>query len=322
MSLTLKPKPSLQDFIETCSPLYKIPELEQAMHRRVESIVQELLAFEPEADPVKNLTQFLCRDPNFLGVLLALTNLSQEKFLRILTAERFTTRDHGKEWGAKEIYARMKRDEVFAERIARLFLEGRSSQVLVRQVADFYLAQLSLPQNWDAVIRDRSVIENVIRKKLTGEYIDKKGEAVEALIRSRLDQMRETYGLTHEHGQVPFLGKEVDHVIPSIADPFVLVMTSYMETTSSSQTARANEQQAMYQKVIGENVRYGIKRMFVNVVDGAGWLARRSDLRKLFDGCDYCLNLNTLDQLEAIICYYTPAKFFTRQSRPVVQLER
>lgn len=320
--LILKTKPTLDDFITTCSPLFKIPELEQTMRERVEDIVRDLLAFVPEANPAKNLTRFLQKDPNFLGVLLALSNLSQEKFLRILTAERFAQGDFGKEWGADQVFKRMKRDEVFAERIARLFLEGRNSDVLIRQVADFYLAQLSLPQNWDAVIQDRTVVENVVRKKLAGEYIDKKGEAIEALIRSRLDRISRIWGIGHEHGQVKFLGKEVDHTIPSCENPFVLVMTSYMETTSSSQTARANEQQAMYQKVIGENVRYGIKRVFVNVVDGAGWLARRSDLRKLFDGCDYCLNLHTLDQLEPIICQYVPTKFFKDRTRPVVELEK
>jgi hypothetical protein len=320
--LILKKKPPLGDFVQTCSPLFKIPELENAMHQRVEEIVRDLLAFEPETDPIKNLTRFLQDDPNFLGVLLALTNLSQEKFLRILTAERFAQGDFGKEWNADQVFNKMKRDATFAERIARLFLEGRNSDVLVRQVADFYLAQLSLPQNWDTVIRDRSMVENVVRKKLTGEYIDQKGAAIESLIRSKLDLIRDTYGVEHEHGQVKFLGKEVDHAIPTCDNPFVLVMASYMETTSSSQTARANEQQAMYQKIIGENVRYGTKRIFVNVVDGAGWLARRSDLRKLHDGCDYCLSLNTLDQLEAIVCHYVPAKFFKSRTRPAIELEK
>ena len=319
--LILKKKPPLAEFIKTCSPLYKIPELEKAMHDRVEEIVRDLLAFEPEMDPVKNLTRFLQKDPNFLGVLLALTNLSQEKFLRILTAERFATGDFGKEWGVKRVFQMMQSDEEFAGRIARLFLEGRNSQVLARQIADFYLAQLSLPENRASVIRDRSVVENVIRRKLAGEYMDRKGEAVESLIRARLEQIRKMYSVGHEHGQVKFLGKEVDHAIPSCEEPFVLIMTSYMETTSSSQTARANEQQAMYQKVIGENVRYGIKRVFVNIVDGAGWLARRSDLRKLHDGCDYCLNLNALDQMETIICHFVPAKFFGK-ARPHVELEK
>jgi len=47
----------------------------------------------------------------------------------------------------------------------------------------------------------------------------------------------------------------------------------------------------------------------VNVVDGGGWLARRSDLRKLYESCDYCLNLKTLDMLGQIIRYHVPAQY-------------
>lgn len=319
--MILKRKPSLDEFIKTCTPLLKIPELETEMRDRVRAIVAELFNFQPDTDPVKSLKQFLRRDENFLGVLLALTNLSQEKFLRILTAQRFADQDYGVEWGAKKIYQMITKDDEFAERIARLFLEGRDSKVLAEQVADFYLDQLSLPANWSNVIRDQNVVENVVRKKLTGEYTDRKGEQVEKIIRVRLDGLRNEYGLSYAHGQVKLVGKEIDHAMPSLQDPFVMVMTSYMETTSSNQTTRANEQNAMYSKIRESNTRYGVKRVFVNMVDGAGWLARRSDLRKLHDGCDFCLNMKTLDQLDAIILHYVPAKFFNKKRRPEVKEE-
>ncbi len=215
----------------------------------------------------------------------------------------------------------LRKDDAFAERIARLFLEGRSSQLLAEQVADFYLDQLSLPSNWSEVIRDQSLIGNIVRRKLTGEYIDRKGEYVEIIIRTRLDALQAEYGITHAKGQVKFLGKEVDHVIPSLDNPYVMIMTSYMETTSSNQTTRANEQNTMYGKVQEKNRRFGEKRAFVNVVDGVGWLARRSDLRKIHEGCDFCLNMRTLDQLDAIICQHVPRQFFTRKPRPIVQEE-
>lgn len=313
MPPTLNPKPSFDEFIQTCTPLLKIPELEAQMRDRVRSIVKELLNFQPNTDPAKNLKQFIQKDKSFLGVLLALTNLSQEKFLRLLTAQRFAAKDFGPEWGADQIFRKIRRDDKFAETIARLFLEGRSSKLLADQIADFYLDQLSLPANWSDVIRDENVIGNVVRKKLTGEYTDQKGEYVERRIRDLLDELQARYGVTHVHGQVALVGKEIDHAIPSLDDVYVMVMVSYMETTSSGQTARANEQQAMYQKIVGENVRYARnERVFVNVVDGAGWLARRSDLRKMYAGCHYCLNMKTLDQLEAIICKYIPVKFFKR----------
>ncbi len=104
-------KPSFEDFIRTCTPLLKIPELEQLMRKRVRSIVTELLNFESSTDPAQNLKQFLQKDENFLGILLALTNLSQEKFLRIITAQRFAAQDFGAEWSAPRIYAKIKKDD-------------------------------------------------------------------------------------------------------------------------------------------------------------------------------------------------------------------
>ncbi len=73
------------------------------MRNRVKDIVAELLAFQPETDPVQSLKQFLRKDEHLLGVLLALTNLSQEKFLQIITAQRFANQDFAPEWGMKEI---------------------------------------------------------------------------------------------------------------------------------------------------------------------------------------------------------------------------
>ena len=322
--MILKPKPTLDEFVKTCTPLLKIPELEKEIRERLQAIVAELLNFQPDLDPANSLKQFLKRDENFLGVLLALTNLSQEKFLRILTAQRFAQGDFGVEWGPDRIYRMIQRDDTFAERIARLFLEGKNSKLLAEQVADFYLDQLSLPANWSDVIRDRSVVENVVRKKLTGEYTDKKGEQIERIVRARLDAMKSEYGVTHAHGQVEKfgLGKEVDYAIPSLDDPYILIMSSYMETTSSGQTTRANEQSTIHGKIGEWNRRYNSNRVLVNMVDGAGWLARRSDLRKLLAGCDYCLNLKTLDQLDAIICYHLPPKFFEVKARPEVRVSQ
>ena len=299
------------DFIKTCTPLLKIPELEQTMRERVRGIVAELLNFQPNTDSAHNLKQFLQKDENFLGILLALTNLSQEKFLRIITAQRFAEQDFGPEWGAGRIYKKIKSDDNFAEQIARLFLEGRDSKLLAEQVADFYLDQLSLPANWSEIIRDQNIIGNIVRKKLAGEYTDQKGAFIEKEVRGILDKVYKKYSISNAHGQVRLVGKEVDHAIPSLEDPYVMVMVSYMETTSSNQTTRANEQQAMFQKIVGENVRYpNNQRVFVNVVDGAGWLARRSDLRKMYEGCHYCLNMQMLDQLESIVLNHVPKRFF------------
>ncbi len=279
------------------------------MRRRVAGIVQSLLGFQTSSDedPVQKLKQFLRRDADFLGVLLALTNLSQEKFLRIITAQRFAAGDYGAEWGIEQIHRKIRNDDQFADQIARLFLEGRENAQLVQQIADFYLEQLSLPDKWLNLIGDATLIGKIVRKKLAGEYADKKGEHVEKLVANTIQGLA-----PYERGQVNLVGgKEVDLVVPSLSEPYVMVMVTYMETTSSGQTARANEQRSMYQKVCEERERYPNhpKRAFVNVVDGGGWLARRTDLMKLYASCDYCLNLRKLDTLKQIILAHVPAKY-------------
>lgn len=320
---TLSNKPTLDDLIKGFTPLYKDAVLEEQFARQVESTARALLNFQriSEHDPVQTLVSFLRADAEFLNIVLSLANLSAEKFKRILSAERFAQANYGAEWGLKKITQEIRRNDQYATRIAKLFLEGQNNPTLIQQVADFYLAQIELPENWEAVIRDEKVVKNLIRRKLTGKYNDAKGKAIERLVRLHLERVRDTYGVSFEHGQVKLVQKEVDFAAPTLSDPYVMIMISYMETTGSGQTARANEQNKMYQEIVGLNVRYPKEqRILVNVIDGAGWLARRSDLRKMHAGCHYALTLKMLEQLEAIICKYVPTKFFTVSSRPKVEM--
>lgn len=254
MSLLLPPKPSLQTFIETCTPLAIIESLEAEFRVRVESIANALLNYSPNDEPLENLTQFLQAHESFLGVILALTNLSQEKFLRILSAERFARNDFEREWTVDPVQHKLKYEPGFASQIARLFLDGRNSPLLVQQVAAFYLDQLALPENWPSVIRDPNLIQNVIRRKLAGAYTDRKGDAIEAIIRAELDSIRDQYGVTHAKGQVQLVGKEVDHAIPSTADPFLGTGTTAIAAKNLQRHYIGIELDPMYEKIANDKL--------------------------------------------------------------------
>jgi len=318
--LQLIPKPTLEEFMRTCTPLAILGTFEATMQARVESIAAALLEFEQAADqsPVENLAGLLKANRDFLGVVLSIINLSQEKFLRILSADRFAQADYGNEWSIDRIHAKLRTESGFAQHIAQLFLDGRNSPLLAERVASFYLEQLSLPTKWHEIILDPQLVRKAIRQKLAGEYNDGKGDAIELAIRQQLDAVCDKYGVTHSKGQVQVVNKEVDHAIPSTQNAHVLMMSSYMETTSSSQTDRADKQAVMYSalKLAHGNFK---NRVLVNFVDGAGWLARRSDLARMHQHCDYIVNLNTLDRLEAIICKHVPETYFTKSPRPEVQ---
>jgi len=309
----LPQKPSFNEFISTCTPFYKKPELEEEMRERVQVIVNHLLNFEPSEDPKENLINFLRRDDEFLGIILHLTNLSQEKFKRIITAKRFARGDYGTEWSPDRIIRMIRNDDEFACEIAELFLEGADNEFLKNHIPEFYLDQLNLPDEWEEIIRDDTIIGDTIRSKLTGEYSNKKGEYFEKFMRDKINTLAEQYGFAHDKGQVQAmsLGKEVDIALPNLDEPYIMIMISYFETTGSGQTSRATEQSEMWSKINSHNIRYNDNRKFVNFIDGSGWLARRSDLRKIFDACHYCLNIRTIDQIEPIIYKFLPDRFVT-----------
>jgi hypothetical protein len=315
MTVQFAAKPTFEEFIQTCTPLYIAEKLEQDMQDRISELMQSVANSAPNGASVEDLSRFLRKGADHLGVILALANISQEKFLRLFSAIRFAQHDYGTEWTINTMSKLLREDEEFAEQVAQLLLNGRDDPLLKHYIAPFHLDRLALPQNWFELLRDPHMMRNIVRRKLEGEYSNKKGRAVEDLVRAELNRLKDRYGLDFKKGRVELVGKEVDHVVPSFTDPYVLIMTSYMETTSSSQTARANEQNTMYAKLKASDR----SRVFINFVDGAGWLARRSDLEKLYNDCDYIINIRTLERLEEILCRHVPDRFFTKRPKPQIE---
>ena len=103
--------------------------------------------------------------------------------------------------------------------------------------------------------------------------------------------------------------KEVDVAIPNVSNPEILIMSSYALTTSSSQSSRANEQAAMYEKVQTYNrrsqkIKYGNPITFVNVIDGGGWIERKNDLLKMWIDCDYCFCNFDIKEIGVVLKYH------------------
>lgn len=90
-------------------------------------------------------------------------------------------------------------------------------------------------------------------------------------------------------------------------------MNSFQETTSSGQTTKARDMFSAYERVLRNNSRCGEKRVFVNFVDGGGWVARKRNFQRLVKQCDYFINFHHLDMLEAIVFKHVPKKHFRRK---------
>lgn len=160
-----------------------------------------------------------------------------------------------------------------------------------------------LPNDW--IERIRFNIAADIHGALQSLYNTSTGLALEESIRSIVTNA----GYKWEKGFVSVVDqKEVDVVVPELVLPRILIMSSYNLTTASSQSERARAQKSMYEQVnvynASRNRRDAPDVQLINVVDGAGWLSRGSDLREMHRHCDYALAWSHLPSLTAILHHH------------------
>ncbi len=311
-------KLSFQEVWESSAVFFVDDELEQEIEREIEALLEtardQRVSATASISEV-NVAAFLVEKDNAIGVILKDIGLSEEKFMRLVSLLRRLGRIPGgfdQEWGISKIKSLIKRDPGFARMIAKLVIDGKRDGELRKLVPRYYLDTLNYKE-----ITGSSEAARRIRYKseLIGTYGGRKGHRVENVIRERLDRIKSSYSVNYEKGRSIFVETDIDFAIPSLEDPWVIIMSSFQETTSSGQTTKARDMFSAYERVSRINSRYGEKRVFVNFVDGGGWLARKRDLERLVEHCHYFINLQYLDMLEAIVLKHVPRKYYKYGSR-------
>ena len=307
-------KISFSEAWETATVFFIDEALEQEIEAEVEALldtasnhrVSETAEITPES-----IAAFIAQKSNGLDVVLKDIGLSEEKFKRTISLLRRLGRIPGGfdgEWSIMKIKSRIATEPDFARQVAELLVDGRRDEELARYIPAYYLDMLNYRE-----IKGSSQAARRIRYKraLIGTYGARKGHAVEARIQAKLDDIQAKHGVGYEKGRSRFIETDIDFAIPSLDDPWVIVMSSFQETTSSGQTTKARDMLSAYERIRHHNLRYGEKRAFVNFVDGGGWLARKRDLERLVSECHYFINLHYLDMLEPIVLEHVPRRYFS-----------
>lgn len=287
-------------------------ELEQEIEAQVEAllaIAQDDRVSETATVSVPDIANFLAQEYRALDVILKDIELSEEKFLRIVSLLRRLGRIPGgfdREWNIDSVKSKLAQEPDFALMIAGLLVDGKRDEELSQYIPRYYLDALNYRE-----IKGSSQAARRIRYKrsLIGTYGGRKGHRVEARIQEKLEGIRARYGIPFDKGRSRLIETDIDFAVPSTADPWVIIMSSFQETTSSGQTTKARDMLAAYERVNRSNSRHKENRAFVNFVDGGGWLARKSDLERLVENCHYFINFQHLDMLEAIVLKHVPQHY-------------
>ncbi len=290
-------------------------ELEQEIEVKVEALLetaQDHRISEAAEINVADIADFLGQKDNALDVILKDVGLSEEKFMRIISLLRKLRRipgDFDREWDMNKIKSKIACERDFARMVAELLVDGKRDKVLQQYVPRYYLDMLNYRE-----IKGSSQAARRIHYKgsLIGTYGGRKGYRVEERIREKLAEIEVRHGVSYGKGRSMIVETDIDFAVPNAEDPWVIIMSSFQETTSSGQTTKAKDMFSAYERVCRINSRYGENRAFVNFVDGGGWLARKRDLERLVEQCHYFINLQHLNMLEAIVLQHVPERYFKR----------
>jgi hypothetical protein len=308
-------KLTFQEAWDSSTIFFVDEELEDEIDEKVSALLR--LSRSPHISVTKERTledivAFLQEDPDSLDVILRDIGLSDEKFMRIISLLRKIGRISGgfdSEWSIAKIKRQLADESLFLELVARLLFDGIRDQELSVYIPRFYLDKL----NYRKIGTIPQALREVRYKESTiGTYGALKGHKVEATIKEKLERVKTKYGVGYEKGSSWIINVDIDFAIPTLQDPWVIIMSSFQETTSSGQTTKARDMLAAYTLINTSNSRRRENRAFVNFVDGGGWLARKRDLERLVDECHYFINLQNLDMIEAIVLAHVPKFYILR----------
>lgn len=278
-------------------------EIDQGVEQLLQLVNDELISTTTEVN-VDSVANFLAKEHLALEVILREIELSEEKFMRVISLLRklgYIPGQFESEWPISRIISKIGQEPEFAQFVAKLLVDGKRDKELARHIPRYYLETLNYREIKGGSREARRVR---YKRSLIGTYGGRKGYKVEGLIRQKLEKI----GVHFEKGRSRLIETNIDFAIPGLDDPWVIIMSSFQETTSSGQSTKARDMLAAYERVIRVNSRYGEDRAFVNFVDGGGWLARKRDLERLVEHCHYFINLNQLDMLDDIIERHVPKK--------------
>lgn len=307
----IKKKPqslTTDEFIKSATMFYIDPVLENEYSKAVDNMVVALQTKLLGIATPEGLEKYVREDPESLDNITSLLNISEEKFKRIITMLRIEKRHiPTSEWSLSKIREQMISNPCFMKEVCDLLSHGATIEKYTNLIPAFYLENFVIDTFTLGRLASADDVRRLIKKGMEGGYNNKLGDSYFNSVAKVITDYCDCKGLTYDiKKNVPVYGKIMSIAIPSVSEPRIVIDITYGITTSSTQTKYAERAAAVASKIRirNEGKEDRDKYVFINVVDGAGWVARQSDLNKLERCSDFLTNQKNLSIVKDAIDYY------------------
>lgn len=275
---------------------------EKTIKSMIDSQTADILVGLRTISSKETLKQYIIEHKDSLDCLTSVAEISEERFKRMVSMIR---KDRGfvfqTEWGLSKIRSAMMESPAMMESILNLIWDGKNDPKMQACIPSFYLDNMTMDQSTLDKIKDERSVRQLVKRGLEGTYSNMIGDAILLDIEKELKRVCAKHGLEFQKNvRIPKLDRAASFVLETPAKPKLILDVSYSVTTSSSQgskkeAARKTEAVVKAERAAGNNI------IFVNFIDGAGWIGRQADLREIHRCSDYVLNFQNMGLLEDII---------------------
>ena len=298
---------TVEEFVKSATMFYIDQQLEDNYASSVASIVKELQTSLPRIITLDGLKAYVREDKKALDRITSLLSISEEKFKRIITMLRVQKR-HAvtSEWPLSKVQSQMIENAEFMNEVCELLMHGATSEKLSTLIPDYYRENFRIDHSTLGRLGSEDDIRRLVKKGLEGKYNNQLGDSFNKYVTDAVAEICGKSGLTYvAKKKVTLAGKTFSLVIPDEAAPKILLDITYGITTSSGQTKYAEAAEAVADKLRKRNAGKPEKEQifYINVIDGAGWVARQADLVKIQRCSSYLINLASLNTVAEVINY-------------------
>lgn len=298
-------KIEFEELFNSTTMFYVNESYEDEMEQEVQKKIDELAAELHSINTKEGLKEYIVEHKDSLDNLTSLMEISTERFKRMVSMIR---KDRGfvfsTEWGLGKIRSAMMESPAMMESVLNLLWDGRNDERLKAKIPFFYLDNMGINEATLNKLTNKDSIRLFVKRGLEGKYSNNIGDLILSDIESKIKALSIKYGLEYEKNvRIPILDRAVSFVLESAVEPKIIIDVSYSVTTSSAQgdkknVARKTEDVLKKEKESGNNIIY------INFLDGAGWIGRQADMREIHRCSDYVINFHNINLLEDIIVSY------------------